>query len=124
VAFALKTAPCGPGTSTIKLDESNRLVTVKEAGLVLLRLYLFPALSLVRKGCGGGEDLQRRGGEDVVVVTGGGVVWLPAAGGAVTTSVISGVVCSNSGSGGGVRAVSRALRKSSRLAVGNPSARP
>ena len=31
VAFALKTAPCGPGTSTIKLDdESNRLVTVEE----------------------------------------------------------------------------------------------
>ena len=40
VAFALKTAPCGPGTSTIKLDESNRLVTVAEAGLVLLHLYL------------------------------------------------------------------------------------
>ena len=28
-AFALKTAPCGPGTSTIKLDESNRLVTAE-----------------------------------------------------------------------------------------------
>ncbi len=40
VAFALKTAPCGPGTSTIKLDESNRLVTVEEAGLVLLHLHL------------------------------------------------------------------------------------
>jgi len=39
-AFALKTAPCGPGTSTIKLDESNRLVTVQEAGLVLLHIHL------------------------------------------------------------------------------------
>lgn len=31
-AFVLKTRPV-PGTPTIKLDESNRLVTVEEAGL-------------------------------------------------------------------------------------------
>ena len=39
-AFGLKTAPYAPGTSTIKLDESNRLVTVEEAGLVLLHIHL------------------------------------------------------------------------------------
>ena len=39
-AFALNTAPCSPGTSTIKLDECNRLVTVEEAGLVLLHIHL------------------------------------------------------------------------------------